>query len=171
MIRQLYCEIFEMLIVENVHKRYRKKPGDVEALVDINLTVEPGQFVVVRGPSGSGKSTLLMAIGGMLRPTEGRIVLDDQEVYALNIRQRAMFRSQHIGFIFQMFHLIPYLSVIENVALAVPGNIERKECEALLERLGLADRRDHRPSELSAGERQRTAVRCVAGHLRPGFGP
>ena len=84
----------------------------------MDFKVEAGEFVVVRGPSGSGKTTMLLALGGMMRPTSGRVVVGDQDVYALGERQRGDFRAKNIGFVFQMFHLVPYLSLLENVLLA-----------------------------------------------------
>jgi ABC-type lipoprotein export system ATPase subunit len=133
----------------------------VRALEAVDLEVPAGQFVRVRGPSGCGKTTLLLTLGGMLRPSSGQVVVDGQDLYGLSVRDRGVFRAEKVGFVFQMFHLVPYLSVLENVLLAAgPGmaNSRRSRAEELLERLGLSPRRRHRPGELSAGERQRTAV-------------
>ncbi len=150
-----------MVSVENVSKIYRTRRGQVVALGEIDLQIEKGEFIVVRGPSGSGKTTLLLAIGGMLRPTSGRVVVDGNDVYAMSERQRAKFRAQNIGFVFQMFHLIPYLNVMENALL--PAGVVKEgggssEARELLGRLGISEREHHKPSELSAGERQRTAI-------------
>jgi len=155
-----------MVCLENVAKTYRTRRGDVKALNDVNLRIEKGEFVVVCGPSGSGKTTLLMTIGGMLRPTSGKVSVEQKNLYAMSIRQRAKFRAQNIGFVFQMFYLVPYLSVTENVVLAagaIPDQVgDRKKRDAkaseLIERFGLADRNYHKPSQLSAGEQQRTAI-------------
>jgi len=152
-----------MVCLENVVKTYRTARGDVKALNDITLRIEKGEFVVVCGPSGSGKTTLLMTIGGMLRPTSGKVLLEQKNLYAMSIRQRAKFRAQNIGFVFQMFYLVPYLSVTENVVLAAGANrksqiANRKWLNELIEKLGLADRNYHKPSQLSAGEQQRTAI-------------
>ncbi len=147
-----------MLKLTNIAKRYVTKRGGVTALTDLSLTVERGELLALKGPSGSGKTTLLLAAGSMLKPSEGQAVLDGQDIYALNPRARAQFRSEHIGFVFQMFHLIPYLTVLENVLLSKPASTDVQECHALLEHFKLADRIHHRPAELSAGERQRAAI-------------
>lgn len=150
-----------MVVLENVVKTYRRRRGDVNALSDINLQIEKGEFVVICGPSGSGKTTLLMTIAAMLRPTSGSVCVEQNNLYTMSIRDRAKFRAENIGFVFQMFHLVPYLNIIENVALA--GGVASRDSGAvkaneLLKRLGLAERAFHRPSELSAGEKQRTAI-------------
>ncbi len=150
-----------MVVLENVVKTYRRRRGDVKALSDINLQIEKGEFVVICGPSGSGKTTLLMTIAAMLRPTSGSVCVEQNNLYTMSIRDRAKFRAENIGFIFQMFHLVPYLNVIENVVLA--GGVASRDSGAvkaneLLKQLGLAERAFHRPSELSAGEKQRTAI-------------
>ncbi len=114
----------------------------------IDLQVEEGEFIVVRGPSGSGKTTLLLAIGGMLRPTSGRVLVNGNDVYAMGERQRAKFRAQNIGFVFQMFHLIPYLNAIENALLpagVMKEGAGRSEARELLERLNILEREHHRP--------------------------
>lgn len=151
----------DMVSLENVSKIYRTRRGQVKALDGIDLRFEEGEFVVVRGASGSGKTTLLLAIGGMLRPTNGRVLVNGDDVYAMSEGQRAKFRAQNIGFVFQMFHLVPYLNVVENTLLpagVVKDGAERPEARKLLERLNISEREYHKPSELSAGERQRTAI-------------
>lgn len=150
-----------MVLLEKVSKIFRTRRGEVRALDGVDLQVKGGEFVIVRGPSGSGKTTLLMILGGMLRPTRGRVLLDEREIYAMGEKDRARLRAQTIGFVFQMFHLVPYLNVLENVLLAgaFPSTKERETSAMdLLERLGLADRAVHRPAELSAGEMQRVAI-------------
>ena len=147
--------------LENVSKIYRKQNDDIRALDDIEISVKEGEFLCVRGPSGCGKSTLLLTMGGMVRPTEGKVLVDGTDVYAISGHERAVFRARNIGFVFQMFHLIPYLSVVENVlvpALAVRRKPDRKEAEGLLERFNMTGRLRHRPAELSTGERQRVAM-------------
>jgi ABC-type lipoprotein export system ATPase subunit len=146
---------------EQLTRRFRADAGVVTALDDVTLQVGPGEFVVIRGASGSGKTTLLMAVGGMDRPSSGRVRVAGRDVYALSPRERATFRADNIGFVFQMFHLVPYLNVTENVMLAAgpaaePG--DRARADELLEQLGMSDRRRHRPAQLSAGERQRLAI-------------
>ena len=149
-----------MLQFEDVSRVYRTSRGEVRALDGLSLHVEEGEFVAVRGPSGSGKTTLLFAAGGMHRPSDGRVIVDGTDIYDLPPSGRAAFRAEKIGFVFQMFHLVPYLSVIENVLLSAGGDPSDRKTRAgeLLERLGLADRMAHRPAELSAGERQRVAI-------------
>jgi putative ABC transport system ATP-binding protein len=140
-----------MIRLHGISKLYAN--GEVRALDDVSLEIAEGEFVAVRGPSGSGKTTLLLTLGGMLHPDRGRAVVDGSDLYALGARDRNRFRAQKLGFVFQMYHLIPYLTVLENVRLA--GDREAKD---LLDRLGLEHRMHHKPSQLSAGERQRTAV-------------
>lgn len=149
-----------MIALEHVSKVYPKASQDVRALDDVSFSVRQGEFVAVRGPSGSGKSTLLLTVGGMVRPTQGRVLVDGQDLYELPTGQRAGLRASKIGFVFQMFHLVPYLDVLENVLTpALTGtSITRREAVELLERLGLSERMHHRPAELSAGERQRAAI-------------
>jgi ABC-type lipoprotein export system ATPase subunit len=133
----------------------------VKSLDAVSLRVHPGEFVAIRGPSGCGKTTLLLTVGGMLRPSSGTVTVAGHELYALRAADRARWRSANLGFIFQMFHLVPYLTVLENVLLAAggprtPERIHRSR--ELLDQLGLAARLSHKPAELSAGERQRTAI-------------
>jgi putative ABC transport system ATP-binding protein len=147
--------------LEDVAKAYQTRAGQVKALAGVNLHIDQGEFVVISGPSGSGKTTLLMTVAAMLRPTSGVVRVDDRDVYAMSVRQRARFRADTIGFVFQMFHLVPYLSVLDNVLLArgaVTRNGQKTRARELLEQLGLQHRLGHRPGELSAGEKQRTAV-------------
>jgi putative ABC transport system ATP-binding protein len=144
-----------MLEVTGISKRYTTQRGVVSALDEVSLSVDSGELVALKGASGSGKTTLLLAAGAMLKPSAGTVTLDGQNLYALGGRARGIYRNDNIGFVFQMFHLIPYLSVIENVRLA-GSNIQ--ECEEIVERFGLSERTHHRPSELSAGERQRAAI-------------
>jgi len=150
-----------MIVTENVSRIYRNQRGEVRALDGVNFTVKEGEFAVVRGPSGSGKSTLLLTIGGMIHPTNGRVEIGGQNIYAMTAQERARFRAANIGFVFQMFHLVPYLNVVENVLLSSAAGTKRAgrgQAEELLTRLGLSGRMRHRPSELSAGEKQRTAL-------------
>lgn len=150
-----------MICLENVVKTYRTRKGNVTALNDINLRIEKGEFAVVCGPSGCGKTTLLMTIAAMLQPTSGTVSVEDNRLYAMSVQARAKFRAGNIGFVFQMFHLVPYLNVMENVLLA-GGAADKKNTHAkaleLIEKFGLAGRHHHKPSELSAGEKQRTAI-------------
>lgn len=150
-----------MLRLEAISRTYHSANGPVRALQEVSLELTPGSFLAVQGPSGCGKTTLLLTAGGLLRPDSGRVVLLDRDIYALSHDERARFRGAHIGFVFQQFHLIPYLSVLDNVcapALAVPQKDAIARAEQLLEHFGLGHRRHHVPAELSTGERQRTAL-------------
>ncbi len=151
-----------MIHLEQVSKVFRPANGStVHALSDVSLSVESGQFVAVRGPSGSGKSTLLSLIGGLARPTGGRVVVAGEDLGAMSAAARAEFRARRIGFVFQTFHLLPYLTVLENVSLASPAGQEaacRSRGKDLLERFGLGHRLGHRSGELSTGESQRVAI-------------
>jgi ABC-type lipoprotein export system ATPase subunit len=151
-----------LLELAQIAKTYRAgQPGEVRALTGVDLTLAAGEFVAVQGPSGCGKTTLLLIAGGLLAPTSGRVRLNQEDPYALSADQRASFRAQHLGFVFQQFHLIPYLSVLDNVlapALAAAVPDARERAEELVARFGLHSRRGHVPGELSTGERQRTAL-------------
>lgn len=160
-----------MLQVSNVTKVYRGANGEVRALDGVSVAVRPGQFVSVQGPSGCGKTTLLLAAGGLLASDEGQVLIDGQDPYALGPDERAGFRAAKVGFVFQQFHLVPYLSVLDNVlspTLARPLADARRRAEELIEYLGLTARTHHTPAELSTGERQRTALARALLH-RPGL--
>jgi len=150
-----------LLEIEDLGKTYRGPEGEIRALEGVSLEMRAGEFVAVQGPSGSGKTTLLLAAGGLLVPAGGRVVVAGQEMYALSPEKRARFRATTIGFVFQQFHLIPYLSVMDNVlapslAARVPDAAGR--ARELLAQFNLADRIHHVPGALSTGERQRTAL-------------
>ncbi|WP_049923606.1 ABC transporter ATP-binding protein [Halopiger djelfimassiliensis] len=141
----------------------RPEAPTVRAVEDVSITVEQGEIVGLAGPSGSGKSTLLHLLGGLERPTEGTIRFQDSDLASLSNRKRTRLRLEHIGIVFQHFHLIESLSARANVALPLVelgvGTRKRRErATALLERVGLGDRTDHRPGELSGGEQQRVAI-------------
>ena len=150
-----------MIRCDEVTKIFRKNGSVVTSLDRFTAEVAKGEFVAVRGPSGSGKTTLLLTLGGMQRPSDGSVQLAGRDLYALSPAERARLRSSEIGFVFQMFHLVPYLDLLANVLLACPGKPSaevRQRASGLMDELGLADRASHRPGELSAGERQRLAV-------------
>ncbi len=152
-----------MLHMENVTKTYQMRGQTVVALDDATLDIPEGDFVSLVGPSGSGKSTLLVMLGGMLSPTSGRVLLKDESMYDLNADGRARLRKANIGFVFQTFNLISYLSALENVQipLYLSGHDDadqRDKAAELLERIGLGDRMDHKPTELSVGQQQRVAL-------------
>jgi putative ABC transport system ATP-binding protein len=152
-----------MLQLHSVSKDYTRRGKTVKALDDVTLQIAQGDFVSVVGPSGSGKSTLLLILGGMLSPAAGQVLVEGQSVYDLNSSRRAAFRKAKIGFVFQTFNLVPYLTALENVQipLLLAGKSDDKQkatASSLLERLGLGDRLDHKPSELSVGQQQRVAL-------------
>jgi putative ABC transport system ATP-binding protein len=150
-----------MIEIKNLSRYYRSGKREVKALDDLSLNINAGEFVVIRGSSGSGKTTLLLSVGGMLNPTSGEIIVDGQNLYALNGSERTRFRSKKIGFVFQMFYLLPYITVLDNVMLPTPlidSHPKKDDAVNLLENFGLSHRIHHFPSELSAGEKQRTAI-------------
>jgi putative ABC transport system ATP-binding protein len=152
-----------MIEIKNVTKSYEMGGEHVLALDGVSLTVEEGDFLAVTGPSGSGKSTLLFTMGGLLTPTKGAVSVRDKDIYGLHSRERARFRRENIGFIFQTFELLPYLTALENVMLplSIAGidSVEQRErAREGLSRVGLAKRAGHKPSELSGGEQQRVSI-------------
>lgn len=151
--------------VEQVSKMYQTSSQAVTALHDVSLELEAGEFVAICGKSGCGKSTLLMIMGGLLRPDRGRVLVGGQDLYALSESQRARYRAASHGFVFQQFHLVPYLNVWDNILSARLGVSDQQtqadveiRAERLLERLNLTHRREHVPGQLSTGEKQRTAL-------------
>lgn len=144
----------------SVTKRFQTKFGDVVAVDDVSLTIENGEWVNIQGSSGSGKSTLLSLIGGLTEPDDGSVCVDGLDVTRMNQQTRAELRAAKIGFVFQMFHLLPYLSVIENIqAAATRLNSESRErALELAEQFKIDDRINHRPGQLSTGQRQRAAL-------------
>jgi ABC-type lipoprotein export system ATPase subunit len=150
-----------LLEIRRLSKSYTGPRGQVRALEEVSLHVAAGEFVAVQGPSGCGKTTLLLAAGGLLRPDQGQIIVDGHDLYALGDEERARLRAATIGFVFQQFHLVPYLSVLDNVltpTLALPAADGRARAEQLANGFGLGHRLHHVPAELSTGERQRTAL-------------
>jgi putative ABC transport system ATP-binding protein len=144
-----------------VTRRYGDGESAVDALRGVSLAVPTGQFTAVMGPSGSGKSTLMHLLAGLDTPTAGRIVVGGEDITAMNDRRLTRLRRKHIGFVFQSFNLLPTLTAEENILLplAIAGRRpERATVDALLERMGLTDRRRHRPAELSGGQQQRVAI-------------
>ncbi|MCE5276602.1 MAG: ABC transporter ATP-binding protein [Planctomycetaceae bacterium] len=150
-----------MLEATGLKKTFSRPGKVVVALDDVTLNVSAGEFAVVRGPSGSGKTTLLLTLGGLLAPDSGRINIAGGNPYDLSPESRAAFRAKTVGFVFQQFHLVPYLSVRDNVlcpALAVPADGLDARADELIARFNLAPRRTHLPCELSTGEKQRVAL-------------
>jgi len=150
-----------MLEFKNISKWFDGPEGRVTALDGVSLSVRPGEFLAVRGPSGCGKTTLLLTAGGLLRPNAGQVNLDGHDPYAMNPEMRSRMRARMIGFVFQQFHLIPYLTVRQNIlapSLALPAKEAGQRAQKLISHFGLDDRAGHVPSQLSTGERQRTAL-------------
>ena len=153
----------EVVKVENVTRVYKVGAVETRALQGVNLSIESGEFTTLVGPSGSGKTTLLQMIGCLDQPTSGRVFVDGKDVTTLNRNQRADMRKGHIGFVFQFFALIPTLSAYENVEMPLlltnHGSSERRErVMQLLEAVGLADRANNRPDQMSGGQQQRIAI-------------
>lgn len=149
--------------IRDLSKVYRRDHQEIPVFQDLNLDMEKGEFLALMGPSGSGKSTLLNLIAGLDRPTTGRIVVDGEDVTSMSPRELAAWRARHVGFIFQLYNLIPVLTAYENVELPLLlTNLLRKERRehvmAALQIVGLADRADHYPRQLSGGQEQRVAI-------------
>jgi putative ABC transport system ATP-binding protein len=152
-----------LVVLEDVGRVFHRGSVAVPALRNLTVSVGDGEFVAVVGPSGSGKTTLLSILGCLDRPTSGRYLLRGESVAGMDDQQLSRIRNRHVGFVFQSFHLIPHLSVLENVETPLlyadcPGPVARERARASLERVGLGARGDHRPGELSGGEAQRAAV-------------
>ncbi|MBA4418056.1 MAG: ABC transporter ATP-binding protein [Syntrophus sp. (in: bacteria)] len=148
---------------DNIAKHYGKGEAMVFAVKEATFTIEAGEFVAVMGESGSGKSTLLSILGGLNSPTSGKLMIDDIDVYALGQEERADFRRESIGFVFQNFNLIPYLTLAENVMLpmaTLKGSRKRKRDAALhaLNMVGLSEKAERLPSQISGGEQERVAI-------------
>ncbi|MFV1957884.1 MAG: ABC transporter ATP-binding protein [Planctomycetota bacterium] len=153
----------KILQVEKLGKQYLHADGPVDALRDVDLTIEEGIFATITGRSGAGKSTLLLALGGLIRPSSGSILFRDEALHEMKEGKLAAFRRKHVGFVMQSFNLIPYLTAAENVALPlallhVAADEQARRASALLERVDLGPRRNHLPRELSVGQQQRVAI-------------
>ena len=151
----------EILRVENLCKTYGKGKNEVKALDNISFSVNKGEFIAIIGPSGSGKSTLLHLLGGVDKPTSGKVFMNDQDVYVQNDEQLAIFRRRQVGLIYQFYNLIPILNVFENMTLPLKldgQKVNEERVNELLELLGLADRKMHLPSQLSGGQQQRVSI-------------
>lgn len=151
----------EILKVENLIKQYGKGDTLVKAIDGISFTVEKGEFVAIVGSSGSGKSTLLHIIGGVDRPTSGKVYVDGEDVFKLNENNLAIFRRRQVGLIYQFYNLIPILNVKENITLPIlldGKKVDEKYLDELVDTLGLSKRVNHLPNELSGGEQQRVSI-------------
>lgn len=154
-------ENMEILRVEHLSKIYGKGENEVHALKDVSFSVEKGEFVAIIGPSGSGKSTLLHILGGVDRPTSGRVYMDGQDVYQQKEDQLAIFRRRQVGLIYQFYNLIPILNVVENMTLPVlmdGRKVDEEYLAELLSILGLEGRERNLPNQLSGGQQQRTSI-------------
>lgn len=151
----------EILRVENLTKTYGKKDTKVTALDHIQFSVEEGEFIAIVGSSGSGKSTLLHLIGGVDRPTQGKVWIDGQDIYNLSNDDLAVFRRRKIGLIYQFYNLLPILNVKENITLPCKldnHKVDEEQLKELIETLGLQDRIEHLPNQLSGGQQQRVSI-------------
>lgn len=151
----------EILKVENLTKVYGKDSTKVVALDHASFSVEKGEFVAIVGASGSGKSTLLHLLGGVDRPTSGKVFINGEDIFSLNDEALAIFRRRQVGLIYQFYNLIPILNVEENIALPLSldnREVDEKELNELIELLGLERRKKHLPNELSGGQQQRTSI-------------
>lgn len=151
----------EILKIENLSKTYGKNEAKVDALKNINLSINKGEFVAIVGPSGSGKSTLLHLIGGVDKPSGGKVYINDVDIYNLKEKDLSIFRRRNVGLIYQFYNLIPVLSVKENILLPAEldnRKIDKEYLDDLLKTLGLKERENHLPNELSGGQQQRTSI-------------
>lgn len=151
----------EILRIEHLSKQYGKGESAVKALDDVSFSVRKGEFVAIIGPSGSGKSTLLHMLGGVDRPTSGKVFVEDTDMYALDETQLAIFRRRQIGLIYQFFNLIPVLTVEENMTLPLlldKQKVDKKQLDVLVETLNLKHRLNHLPNQLSGGQQQRVSI-------------
>ena len=151
----------EILRVENLNKIYGKGENQVKAVDNVSFSVQKGEFVAIIGASGSGKSTLLHLIGGVDRPTSGKVFIDGKDIYKFNDDELAIFRRRQVGLIYQFYNLIPILNVEENITLPLKldnRNIDKQRLDELIKVLGLEERRTHLPNELSGGQQQRTSI-------------
>ena len=151
----------EILRLENLSKIYGKGQTQVKALDNVSFKVDKGEFVAIVGASGSGKSTLLHLIGGVDRPTSGKVLIDGKDIYKYNDDELAIFRRRQVGLIYQFYNLIPILNVEENITLPLSldnREINKQKLDELIKVLGLESRRKHLPNELSGGQQQRTSI-------------
>lgn len=151
----------EILRIEHLSKVYGKGETAVKALNNVSLTINRGEFVAIVGPSGSGKSTLMHLMGGVDRPTSGKVFVDGTDIYALDETQLAIFRRRQIGLIYQFYNLLPVLTVEENIILPLlldGHQVDQKQFHHIVETLRLTDRLDHLPNQLSGGQQQRVSI-------------
>jgi len=151
-----------MLEISNITKVYSKNGIKFTALKDVTFTIENGEFIAVVGPSGSGKTSLLHTIGGLIHPDSGQVLFRGKDIYKLNNKKINSYRRKNVGFVFQQFHLMPYLTVYENIKMAEVKSLNKQSIEDYLEKCAILPLRNKYPSELSVGEKQRTAfIRAI----------
>lgn len=162
-----------MYLLESADKAYTSRRGTVHALRNVSLEIPKGSCVTITGPSGSGKTTLLLTLGGLIRPTSGRVLFHGVDLGGLSDAKLAQYRNQKVGFVLQTFNLVPYLSALENIMVPMmflngsnngSSNGLAERARGLLGRLGLGDRADHLPRELSVGQQQRVAIARALGN-------
>lgn len=158
-----------MIDIKGLTKTYTRSQQRVDALKNVTLSIEAGSFVTVTGPSGSGKTTLLLSLGGLIQPSEGTVNYRNENLYSLSNSRLAKFRNRSIGFVLQTFNLVPYLTAVENVMLPMlprggNGTAPKQRALDLLRMIGLSDRSDFLPRELSVGQQQRVAIARALGN-------
>jgi ABC-type lipoprotein export system ATPase subunit len=151
-----------MLEINNISKIYRKGPEEFIALKDVTMRIEKGEYIIVSGASGAGKSTLLYTLGGLIHPDNGEVLYNGKDIYKQSSSQINKYRRNHIGFMFQQFHLMPYLTILENIRLSCSNEQQTGLIDGFLEKCSLSGLKNKYPSELSVGEKQRTAfIRAI----------
>ncbi len=155
-----------MIEARQLHRSYSIGHKTIEVLHGLDLHIRKGEHVFLCGPSGAGKTTLMYTLAGLEEPQQGRVLVDGEDIYALSLRQRSLFRNRMMGFIFQNYMLMPELTALENASLAtaIAGKEATQRVTTLLEKVGLSDRMDHLPNELSGGEQQRVAIARALAH-------
>ncbi len=151
-----------MLEIIDITKKYKKDGQIFTALDKVSLKVEEGDFIVVTGPSGSGKSTLLHTTGGLIKPDSGEVLFRGKDIYSFSSKELDQYRRSSVGFVFQQFHLLPYLTVFENIKIVCPGTVSKKEIHEYMDKCSVLSLENKYPSELSVGEKQRAAfIRAI----------
>lgn len=158
-----------IITCQNLSKSYQEGDSAIDVLKEINLNIRSGERIAIVGPSGSGKSTLLHLLGGLDKPSQGKILINGMDWHLLSEKKRCQSRNQHLGFVYQFHHLLPEFSALENVAMPLLLGLKsisaaEKKAKSILEKVGLAHRLTHKPAQLSGGERQRVAIARALVH-------